>query len=49
MKKDYKKPLIKINEINEKEDILALEVSSTNPLAWVKGNDTESGYKEFEW
>ena len=49
MKKGYNMPLIKINEINEKEDILALEVSSTNPLGWEKENDTESGYKEFEW
>ena len=49
MKTGYNKPLIKINEINEKEDILALEVSSTNQLGWVKQIDTESGYKEFEW
>ena len=49
MRKDYNKPLIKINEINERESILALNVSGNDPLSWEKGNDTESGYKEFEW
>ena len=49
MKKDYNRPLITINEINEKEKISALSVTDGSTVTWTPENPNENGYKEFEW
>lgn len=48
MRREYNKPLIHINEIHEKDIILALDISSS-PMNWTAEDENESGYKEFEW
>ena len=49
MKKEYKKPLIEVNEFEEKDVILALSVTDGSTVAWTPENPDENGYKDFEW